>query len=101
MKITIIYVVKELEGPASYIEALCEQHGFNLEIREFNSKVFYDDRDCITSLPAYHVYVNNRYQDTVYPSFDIAEKIEHVIAETARMNKRCFRQKRILKTDSI
>jgi hypothetical protein len=95
MKVSITYVVKEIVSPVSYIESLCNRNGFNFETRKYSSKLFSDDRHCIRSLPAYHIYINNNYYDTIYPSFDILEKIESVIAEADRMNKskRCFRQK--------
>ena len=40
----------------------------NFQTREYDSRKWSEDRDIITRLPAFHIYVNKHYRETFYPN---------------------------------
>jgi len=53
--------------------------GLKFKLREYNSWKYADDRDIITSLPAFHVYIGEGYIDTLYPGEKILDGIDECI----------------------
>ena len=53
--------------------------GIKFKLREYNSWKYADDRDTITSLPAFHLYIGEGYIDTLYPGENMLEGIDDCI----------------------
>lgn len=53
--------------------------GLKFKLREYNSWKYTDDRDIITSLPAFHIYLREVYVDTLYPGEKILDGIDDCI----------------------
>lgn len=50
--------------------------GLKCKLREYDSWKYADDRDIITSLPAFHVYIEKSYIDTIYPGEKMLDGID-------------------------
>lgn len=53
--------------------------GLKFKLREYNSWKYADDRDIITSLPAFHVYIGEGYMDTIYPGENMLDGIDECV----------------------
>jgi len=72
-------------------------HSMNIHFmtREYDSKKYSDDRDIITHLPAFHIYVNSSYRNTFYlntrPYQIIQETVEkYEASQQKRRNRRTW-----------
>jgi len=61
------------------IRTHCLNRGFTVEVRIFDSHAYSDDREYIISLPAFHIYIDAKYENTVYPSDSPIEIIDSYI----------------------
>ena len=57
----------------------CAEHHIQFEIRPFNSEVYVEDREEVTALPAYNIYIENEYETTLYPNPDCATQLRMLI----------------------
>jgi hypothetical protein len=60
----------------SFIEKHCLNLGIEYNIRVFNSSMYRKDRNNIMSLPAFHIYTFNHYEETFYPKEDIVHILD-------------------------
>lgn len=58
------------------VEEHCNDMGIEYDIRGFQSWRNTDDRDNITKLPAFHIYMGGLYETTFYSNDDVIEMIE-------------------------
>jgi hypothetical protein len=63
-------------------------HSLNIQFvtREYNSRRYSEDRDLITRLPAFHIYVKRQYRNTFYPNTR-PYQIMHDTVEQYKNNK--------------
>ena len=75
--------------------------GLAFKLREYDTWKYSDDRDIITSLPAFHVYVGDGYVDTFYRGDSVMDRIDETIkkyeARVAENKKRMETWKNIFK----
>jgi len=55
--------------------------GVTFAFREYNSSKYSDDRDIITTLPAFHIYFGSCYFETFYPDSKLLEDLETSLNE--------------------
>ena len=55
--------------------------GVTFAFREYNSFKYSDDRDIITSLPAFHIYFGSSYFETFYPDSKLLEDLNTSLNE--------------------
>ena len=67
--------------------------GLKYKLREYNSRKYADDRDIITSLPAFHIYVEESYIDTLYPGEKMLDDIDEYLR---KYEQRKLERKRFL-----
>jgi hypothetical protein len=72
-------------------------HSMNIHFmtREYDSKKYSDDRDIITHLPAFHIYVNSCYRNTFYLNTRPYQIIQEIVekyeaSQQRRRNKRTW-----------
>jgi len=53
--------------------------GIKFNLRQYDTWKYSDDRDMVSSLPAFHVYFGNGYVDTFYPSDKVLDNIDECI----------------------
>ena len=53
--------------------------GLTFKLREYDTWKYSDDRDIITSLPAFHIYVGEGYVDTFYPGDNMMNRIDETV----------------------
>lgn len=58
-------------------------HSLNINFmtREYNSRRYSEDRDIITRLPAFHIYVKKQYRNTFYPNTRPYQIMQDTVAE--------------------
>jgi hypothetical protein len=58
-------------------------HSMNINFmtREYNSRKYSEDRDFITRLPAFHIYVNNGYRNTFFVNTRPYQIIQEIVRE--------------------
>ncbi len=83
--ITLICVLKDYEEARDKRIQTIKQHCFAsnimFETRIYDSYKYLKDRDEITSLPAFHIYVNSFHHRTFYPETRPLQHINEVIKE--------------------
>lgn len=55
--------------------------GLKFNLREYDTWKYSDDRDMVSSLPAFHVYFGNGYIDTFYPDEKLLDNIDDCIKQ--------------------
>lgn len=72
LPIRVVCVVRTLADagaePVQVVKKFALEQGLLTETREYNSGRSTHDCDYITSLPAFHLYVNGTYKTTFYPT---------------------------------
>lgn len=69
------------------VRAFCAYYRIEFGIRMFNSDAFWQDRECITRLPAFHIYYKDEYEKSFYCEDDPAVMIQEVLRETKESKK--------------
>lgn len=69
------------------VRAFCAYYRIEFGIRMFNSDAFWQDRECITRLPAFHIYYKDEYEKSFYCEDDPAVMIQEVLRETKDSKK--------------
>lgn len=69
------------------VRAFCAHYRIEFGIRMFNSDAFWQDRECITRLPAFHIYYKDEYEKSFYCEDDPAVMIQEVLRETKESKK--------------
>jgi len=81
----VCYVVESLEEydpiPLNKLKELLEGQDISIQVREFNSMRYADDRDMIQYLPAFHLYINKECMKTFYIDSNFIEEIQDGIDE--------------------
>jgi hypothetical protein len=80
--IKVCCVVDNLSKNNKTIEQIREySNSLNIEIdiREYNSRKYSDDRIFIEGLPGFHIYEENIYKNTIHNSADIYQNIKGFI----------------------
>lgn len=96
--ITVKCVVDSLSEKIDGITKVREYaHSMNIHFmtREYDSKKYSDDRDIITHLPAFHIYVNSSYRNTFYLNTRPYQIIQEIVekyeaSQQRRRNKRTW-----------
>jgi len=85
----VYYVVESLEEydptPLNKLKGLLEGQDIVIQVREFDSLKYTDDRDIIEHLPAFHLYINKECMNTFYIDSDFIEEIQDGIDEYNRI----------------
>lgn len=72
LPIKVVFVVKELEDQHNEvlrtIKQFCQEQQLQVETRTYDSSKYRHDRDEISRLPAFHIYVNGLLEQTFYPN---------------------------------
>jgi hypothetical protein len=89
----------ELDKYCEMLKTYCKIHNIAFTVREYSSKLYYEDCENICRLPASHVYKNNMWLATLYNKNDINEKIQSEIAlwkkqqELIRLKKETWKRR--------
>jgi len=89
--ITVKCVVETLSEKIPDILKIREYaHSMNVNFtsREYNSRKYSDDRDRITRLPAFHIYVHNSYRNTFYLNTRPYQIIQEIVEEYKAVQER-------------
>ena len=67
-------------------------HSLNIMFvsREYNSRRYSEDRDLITRLPAFHIYVKKQYKNTFYPNTRPYQIMRDTLEEFKNTKKRTW-----------
>ncbi len=82
--ITVKCIVDCLSDKIPELPAFREYaHSLNIQFmtREYNSKRYSEDRDIITRLPAFHIYIKKQYRHTFYPNTRPYQIMQDTVAE--------------------
>jgi hypothetical protein len=79
------------------IQLHCLNRGFTVEMRIFDSYSYSDDREYIISLPAFHIYIGAKYENTVYPSDSPIEIIDSYIEKYRASEEKARRRREVWK----
>jgi hypothetical protein len=63
------------------VRIFCATHHIEFGIRVFNSDAFWQDRECLTRLPAFHIYYKDEYEKSFYCEDHPASMIQEVLRE--------------------
>jgi len=63
------------------VRVFCAAHHIEFGIRMFNSDAFWQDRECLTRLPAFHIYYKDEYEKSFYCEDDPAIMIQEVLRD--------------------
>jgi hypothetical protein len=66
------------------VRRYCNSHRIEFGLREFKSEAFWQDRECIVQLPAFHIYYDEEYRKTFYLEDSPVAAIEEVLNEEKR-----------------
>jgi len=72
----VVYDYSEYNDPTIHtIHEHCLNNNIIFKTRRYSSQKFSTDRNYISSLPAFHIYMNKAYQETFYPT---TRPIQHI-----------------------
>jgi hypothetical protein len=71
------HVDTDIELVNEYVSNL----GLKFKLREYNTWKYSDDRDMISSLPAFHIYFGEGYIDTIYPDGKVLDNIDEYVTQ--------------------
>jgi len=81
----IYYIVESLEEydstPINAMKELLKDQDISVQVREYNSLRYSDDRDLVEHLPAFHFYINKDCMRTFYTDDNYIETIQEGIHE--------------------
>ena len=63
------------------VRRFCATHRIEFGIRVFNSEAFWQDRECLTQLPAFHIYYKDEYEKSFYCDDEAAIMIQEVLRD--------------------
>ena len=69
------------------VRTFCATHRISFGIRVFNSEAFWQDRECLTQLPAFHIYYKDEYEKSFYCEDEVAIMIQEVLCEKKESKK--------------
>jgi hypothetical protein len=100
-KYNVTLVCRIFEGKESIkefrnIQDLCKQNSISFLGREYNSRIYNEDCEYITRLPAFHIYKNSVYVGTFYEGENFFQIIESDSIESDNVERTGF-FKKILK----
>jgi hypothetical protein len=68
------------------VRLFCAAHRIEFGIRMFNSEAFWQDRECLTRLPAFHIYYKDEYEKSFYCDDDAAIMIQEVLRDFKKLS---------------
>ena len=89
----------ELDKYCDILKTYCKIHNIVFTVREYSSKVYYEDCENICRLPACHIYKNDIWLVTLYNKIDINNKIQSEITiwkkeqELIRLRKETWKKR--------
>jgi hypothetical protein len=92
--ITVKFIVDNLSDrfpDVLKIREYAHSQNINFMTREYNSTKYSDDRHLITSLPAFHIYVNNNCKNTFY----LNTRPYQIIQETVEKYEAALEKRRL------
>jgi hypothetical protein len=63
------------------VRIFCATHRIAFGIRVFNSDAFWQDRECLLRLPAFHIYYKDEYEKSFYCEDEAAIMIQEVLRD--------------------
>jgi hypothetical protein len=66
----------------------CAENHIQFEIRAYNSEVYVEDREEVTILPAYNIYIEDEFETTLYPNPDCATQLRALILKQEKPRKK-------------
>jgi hypothetical protein len=70
------------------VRIFCATHRIEFSIRMFNSDAFWQDRECLTQLPAFHIYYRDEYEKSFYCEDDPAIMIQEVLRDFKKSSQK-------------
>jgi hypothetical protein len=73
------------------VKKYCASHRIDFGLREFNSEAFIQDRECITRLPAFHIYYKEEYAKSFYCGDNPSIFIQEILVEERKYKREAKR----------
>ena len=70
------------------VRVFCAAHHIEFGIRMFNSDAFWQDRECLTRLPAFHIYYKDEYEKSFYCEDDPAIMIQEILRDVKNQSQK-------------
>ena len=84
----VVYDYSDYNDPTIHaIHEHCLNTNVLFKTRRYSSQKFSTDRNYISSLPAFHIYINKAYQETFYPNTRPIQHIDECIQEYTRLQE--------------
>jgi len=87
----VVYELSDFDEILKIVRDNCHELNVLFTTRKFNSSKYSNDRNEIKKLPAFHIYINDQYKNTIYPDSDTIKIIK---MELAFYNDKLERKKR-------
>ena len=90
----ITYVVRDYESINSIaidVKKYALEEGVKFSMRVFNSDMFWEDKNYVESLPAFHIYIKKitmEHKKTFYPTSNYVKEIDTVVKESIAYEER-------------
>jgi hypothetical protein len=90
----ITYVVRDYESINSIaidVKKYALEEGVKFSTRVFNSDMFWEDKNYVESLPAFHIYIKKitmEHKKTFYPTSNYVKEIDTVVKESIAYEER-------------
>jgi hypothetical protein len=81
-----VYLKKE---PPPEVQSVCMELGVDYEPRSFNTAL-YEDREYIVKVPAFHIFYEDEWEETVYTADDVRKSIGQIAVKYTKKPRRWF-----------
>lgn len=71
----------DIDTDVEIVNEYASNLGLKFKLREYDTWKYIDDRNVITSLPAFHIYFGEGYFDTFYPNEKILNNIDNCVKD--------------------
>lgn len=98
VRVTLVYDWGHDCNFAEYpvVKNFCSNNNIAFGARGFDTFRYYEDKEFVTKLPAFQVYILDEYERTIYPGPDAIQELQAVILGVRIMDAERKRQRELL-----
>ena len=92
----VVFVVRNIQNlkETTDVRELCISEGIAFKIRDYCSRTYHEDCEYVERLPAFHIYLDKKYEQTLYPHTLYKDSILSFIDSVAEKERQLDEKRR-------